>query len=529
MTCCPGYPTNAEGSSQPDDLQYVDYPFRRRVSGGCALLFGKIPGMKPSEGDICSMCSASLITEIDREREVEQDQDESQVPFDINTNENNYPNETVNSTHQIEPETPCQTNEHLWSHFIRNKTGEQAICRACGHILHCKVGSTEFLEKHLNNIHNVVLDEAKEESPEEIPEPDYEEVVKQEDIYNLIPEDNVVDAAEVLSPEDVENLFTDLGTNDDDVNRFKCIMCGHTSSRKDNMESHIKTKHFKIRGYKCSICGFAATRTRYLQIHMKKAHGNIVTSSPGPKKVSKVSEFNSDHKDDDVVNHEPAMDNTYEGGSQEGETIYAAETRSERSENIYQCSKCHYESSLETTIKEHIKSKHQYACTVLIKSKVMMNHTCDECGKTFTKSQTLKDHVKYVHNKKEKDQVCSHCGKVFLRHEYLRRHVKKMHPGVKFPKYIHRNRDHPPAEDTMEAEDVSESDITESEKLSEIDLMEALSVCEPAQCEVCCALLESKSDLDDHMLNMHISDNPFLAICTESLSQGVATLINKEQ
>ena len=101
--------------------------------------------------------------------------------------------------------------------------------------------------------------------------------------------------------------------------------------------------------------------------------------------------------------------------------------------------------------------------------------------------------------------------------------------------------DHPPTEETMVAVAASETDITELEKLSETDLMDTETLSgnvgdhssedteSPVQCEVCCALLESKSDLDDHMLNMHISDNPFLAICTESLSQGVATLINKEQ
>ena len=41
---------------------------------------------------------------------------------------------------------------------------------------------------------------------------------------------------------------------------------------------------------------------------------------------------------------------------------------------------------------------------------------------------------------------------------------------------------------------------------------------EPVQCEVCCALLESKSDLDDHMISAHVSGNPFLAICTENPS-----------
>ena len=62
----------------------------------------------------------------------------------------------------------------------------------------------------------------------------------------------------------------------------------------------------------------------------------------------------------------------------------------------------------------------------------------------------------------------------------------------------------------MKVEVASETDITELEKLSETDLMDSRDMvgkCYPA-----------KSDLDDHMLNMHISDNPFLAICT-GLSQ----------
>ena len=62
-----------------------------------------------------------------------------------------------------------KTSDRLLSYLICHKTNEEAICRTCGSILHCKGGSTKSLQKYLRTVHNIVLDETKVQSGKEWP------------------------------------------------------------------------------------------------------------------------------------------------------------------------------------------------------------------------------------------------------------------------------------------------------------------------------------------------------------------------
>ena len=65
---------------------------------------------------------------------------------------------------------------------------------------------------------------------------------------------------------------------------FKCNMCEHVATRKENMESHLKAVHYKIRDYKCSLCSWATSRTYYFTKHMKEKHDKFFSVKRGAKK-----------------------------------------------------------------------------------------------------------------------------------------------------------------------------------------------------------------------------------------------------
>ena len=55
--------------------------------------------------------------------------------------------------------------------------------------------------------------------------------------------------------------------------------------------------------------------------------------------------------------------------------------------------------------------------------------SCNECGKTFTRKDKLKDHVKNVHSDNKESFPCTQCEKTFSRKDNLQRHVKDTHKG----------------------------------------------------------------------------------------------------
>ena len=404
MTCCPGYPAGAEdgpSSRRDDDQRCVDYPFRRRVSRGCALLYDKIPGTKSLAGDICSPCSKALMSEL----QANDDPFVPQVPEDLDSDETNEATKT-----DLTPEG-SQTN--VWSYFVRNVPTEQAICNDCGNILSCKGGSTKSLERHLQNVHHVVFDETKEESggPHhawEVKEEDDESSLVQQNImadssYHSDPEkgNKSNESESDYRMEEVVDNTIEEGSRDGDKscasetavktaatsqyaivtinkhfqkttkNVYQCSKCPYESFSEATVKDHMDNEHLQdihhivineakeksggvekqeddkenliyqnrmvncgqvispgdsLKLYKCSLCSYLATKTSYLQSHLTKGHGKSSSSSSDHMKGT----YNIDLETDNTVSNK----------------------------NVYQCSKCQYESLSEPAVKDHIKSEH---------------------------------------------------------------------------------------------------------------------------------------------------------------------------
>ena len=58
-----------------------------------------------------------------------------------------------------------------------------------------------------------------------------------------------------------------------------------------------------------------------------------------------------------------------------------------------------------------------------------VRHTCDKCGKDFGSGQTLKKHIKVVHEGFV-PYTCEHCQKGFNLKGLLRDHILMVHKGI---------------------------------------------------------------------------------------------------
>ena len=60
-----------------------------------------------------------------------------------------------------------------------------------------------------------------------------------------------------------------------------------------------------------------------------------------------------------------------------------------------------------------------------------IRYNCSLCKKGFTRSNNLKSHTKYVHEKSTKF-ACQFCDKIYAQSQNLRNHFKTVHEGVNF-------------------------------------------------------------------------------------------------
>ena len=59
---------------------------------------------------------------------------------------------------------------------------------------------------------------------------------------------------------------------------------------------------------------------------------------------------------------------------------------------------------------------------------------CDHCGKSFTAVQTLKKHVKSVHEGIIIKHECHMCDKSFVEKTGLKRHIRIIHDKIEEPR-----------------------------------------------------------------------------------------------
>ena len=82
----------------------------------------------------------------------------------------------------------------------------------------------------------------------------------------------------------------------------------------------------------------------------------------------------------------------------------------------YSCNECDRVFNDKSNLRRHKASLHRGA-----------KHDCPNCHKTFTRKDTLSNHLKKNLCKNSNDSVCLHCKKDFIFRTKKKRHCKQVH------------------------------------------------------------------------------------------------------
>merc|ERR1719510_2175107 len=95
-------------------------------------------------------------------------------------------------------------------------------------------------------------------------------------------------------------------------------------------------------------------------------------------------------------------------------------------EIILRCDKCDFEFKSAYYMHQHFEQVHGVTPDL-----TLSDYQCHHCSAPFNSQETLKHHLKYVHEKVVKPYLCDKCDKSFRSNGDLQRHMKYTHEGIK--------------------------------------------------------------------------------------------------
>ena len=150
---------------------------------------------------------------------------------------------------------------------------------------------------------------------------------------------------------------------------WRCLTCGHKTSRKDNMTRHVETKHTQMPGFVCNICCIVCPSKSALSMHYFRKHKN--SNAQETWYCLKLNIIMSDW-----INLSAAVE------------TYVSRAMGDNGSSLWRCVGCGYESAWKHNLFKHIDSKH-----------LSEGHYCPICAKYCPSKNALQKHVKRNHSK----------------------------------------------------------------------------------------------------------------------------------
>ncbi|XP_044736567.1 zinc finger protein 660-like [Chrysoperla carnea] len=203
--------------------------------------------------------------------------------------------------------------------------------------------------------------------------------------------------------------------------KYKCITCNENYADKNNLLKHKRLGH-ETHGieqqYKCELCETILSSKILLNVHLRKhkTKKNHLENSLQLNKYKKES-LNNKH-----IKNQPAFDtnmNDLQYICTMCKKMFGKKSQlNQHRERVhgkhkYHCSLCSHQSNNKTNLMQHIRLHLTHE----------REFVCDQCGKSFYRNSTLKEHKILQHNEKDQQFACEICGKLFKRNCEVSRHL----------------------------------------------------------------------------------------------------------
>ncbi|XP_038059517.1 zinc finger protein 208-like isoform X2 [Patiria miniata] len=195
---------------------------------------------------------------------------------------------------------------------------------------------------------------------------------------------------------------------------FKCTVCDKAFNRKDIMEEHVNL-HTKEKVYSCIICQHFCYSRGAHRMHMK-SHNLDDNSAVNDKNVGCKHCPKQFSNQSALKEHMRSHANDGELSCKDHSSTFKTVESLQVHNAIHANSKP--EQSSEKSSPEH--SEPERLLSVLSSDASL---SCSTCNRNFSCKQSLKKHVKSIHDNKDRPFKCTLCDKSFKRRDVLKEHV----------------------------------------------------------------------------------------------------------
>ncbi|XP_022127183.2 zinc finger protein 2 homolog isoform X1 [Pieris rapae] len=209
------------------------------------------------------------------------------------------------------------------------------------------------------------------------------------------------------------------------LKRYECIPCGKRSMAVYPLLKHYNEVHDIIKeSYKCKRCNFVTTKysehRRHSRTHGRKAFCNLCDKTFA-NNTSLAVHVSSVHNTSNETFPCDECDKVYNKRAS-----LLAHQRSHKPGFFY-CDDCQRTFKSKAILSTHLKRHLRHA------KDDAWRYKCNDCDEKFMVKRNLEDHINFEHLKIIK-YVCDVCSKVFKTHRCLTRHVKSVHEKIRPPK-----------------------------------------------------------------------------------------------